>query len=126
MGNSRDIRTVLLLAPTLIQPMAPGCGEAGVLRRLWFLRSSQPIGMRACVAGCVRPERTQHRSRTSNDMTEQTEYYELDVSEPQELGAPTRGAERRLRMWWPRRRPIAIIAALAAGVALGAVGVEKE
>jgi hypothetical protein len=59
-------------------------------------------------------------------MTEQTEYYELDLGEPEERPDTARGPRRRPRMRWPRRRPIAIIVALAAGVALGAVGVGKE
>jgi hypothetical protein len=59
-------------------------------------------------------------------MTKQTEYYELDMGEPGERRDPTRGPRRRMRTRLPRRRSIAIIAALAAGVALGAVGVGKE
>ena len=59
-------------------------------------------------------------------MTKQTEYYELDLTEPEERGDPARRPRSRARMRWPRRRPIAIIAALAAGIALGAAGVEKE
>jgi hypothetical protein len=74
----------------------------------------------------VRPERAPHPSRSSNEMTEPTEYYELDVGEPEERRDPARQPRSRTRTRWPRRRPIAIIAALAAGVALGAVGVEKE
>jgi hypothetical protein len=59
-------------------------------------------------------------------MTEQTEYYELDLGEPEQRRDPASRPKRRVRMRWPWRRLIAIIAALAAGVALGAVGVEKE
>jgi hypothetical protein len=57
-------------------------------------------------------------------MTEQTDY-ELDLGEPKERRDPARRPRSRTRTRWPRRRPIAIIAALAAGVALGAVGVES-
>jgi hypothetical protein len=59
-------------------------------------------------------------------MTQQTEYYELDLDEPEDRRDPARGPTRRTRMRWPRRRTIAIIATLAAGVALGAVGIHKE
>jgi len=58
-------------------------------------------------------------------MTEQTEYYELDVDEPQRR-EPAGGAKDRRRLRWPRRRWMAISAVLAVGVALGAVGVDKE
>jgi hypothetical protein len=73
----------------------------------------------------VRPERAPHPPRSSNEMTEQTEY-ELDVGDPEERRDPARQPRSRTRTRWPWRRPIAIIAALAVGVALGAVGVEKE
>ncbi len=59
-------------------------------------------------------------------MTEQIEYYELDLREPEDRRDPARGPTRRTRLRWPPPRWIAIIAALAAGVALGTVGVEKE
>src|SRR5262245_41995213 len=58
-------------------------------------------------------------------MTEQTEYYELAVDEP-ERREPAGGAKGRRRLRWPRRRWMAISAVLAVGVALGAVGVDKE
>jgi hypothetical protein len=58
-------------------------------------------------------------------MTEQTECYELDAGEP-EYGRHPVPPPARVRLRWPPPRWIAISAALAAGVALGAVGVEKD
>jgi hypothetical protein len=71
----------------------------------------------------LRTERAPRPPRSGNDMTEQTEYYELDVGEAEERRRdPVRQPRSRARTRWPRRRPIAIIAALAVGIALGAVG----
>jgi hypothetical protein len=58
-------------------------------------------------------------------MTEQTEYYELDLDEPEDRRDPV-PQPSRMRTRWPPPRWIAIIVALAAGVALGAVGIDKE
>jgi hypothetical protein len=72
------------------------------------------------------------RSVTAGEMTDHTDYDELDMTAPEELKGAQRapretGWRRRFVTFGPTGRPrIAIVAALVVGLALGAVGVHKE
>jgi len=72
------------------------------------------------------------RSVTAGQMTDHTDYDELDMTAPEELNGAQRapretGWRRRFVTFAPTgRRRIAIVAALVVGLALGAVGVHKE